>query len=128
MGTGQIPGNFSDFNGTTIYDLKPIMEGEKFKFISACGYYAMAIKENGELWGWGNNEYAALGTGDMGNVKAPMKIMDNVAFVSSDSFSSMIVREDGSLYMSGTGYEWQILRWEICGRKNQWRWHGEVSD
>lgn len=103
-GTGQIPGNFSDFNGTTIYDFKPIMEGEKFKFISACGYYAMAIKENGELWGWGNNEYAALGTGDIGSVKAPMKIMDNVAFVSSDSFSSMIVREDGSLYMSGTGY------------------------
>lgn len=103
-GTGQIPGTLPGFNGTTIYDFKPILEGEKFKFISACGYYVMAIKENGELWGWGNNDYAALGTGSTEGVKVPVKIMDNVAFVSTESSSAMIVREDGSLYMSGTGY------------------------
>lgn len=103
-GTGLIPGNVSGFNGTMIYEFQPIMTGEKFKFISACGYYAMAIKENGELWGWGNNGYAALGTGNLEGVETPVKIMDNVAFVSTDSFSSMIVREDGSLYMCGSGY------------------------
>lgn len=103
-GTGLLPGKISGFDGSTVYDLKPIMAGEEFKFISVCGYYAMAIKENGELWGWGNNEYAALGTGGIEEVQAPVMIMENVAFVSTDSFSSMIVREDGSLYMCGIGY------------------------
>ena len=103
-GTGQIPGMISGFDGTTIYEFQPIMAGETFKFISACGYYSMAIKENGELWGWGNNDYGALGTGDLEGVETPVKIMDNVAFVSTDSFSSMIVREDGALYMCGSGY------------------------
>lgn len=103
-GTGQLPGKMAGFDGSTINEFKPVLAGEKFKFISVCGYYAMAIKENGELWGWGNNEYAALGTGNTAEIPSPVKIMDNVAFVSSDSFSSMVVREDGSLYMSGTGY------------------------
>ena len=103
-GTGQIPGTISGFEGTTIYEFQPIMAGETFKFISACGYYAVAIKENGELWGWGNNDYGALGTGDLEGVGTPVKIMDNVAFASTDSFSSMIVREDGALYMCGSGY------------------------
>lgn len=103
-GTGLIPGNIPGFGTSTIYEFKPIMAGEKFKFISACGYFAMAITENGELWGWGNNDYAALGTGDLEGVMTPVKIMDDVAFVSTDSFSSMIVREDGALYMCGTGY------------------------
>ncbi len=103
-GTGQIPGMLSGFDGTTVYGYKPIMSGEKFKFVSACGYYATAIKDNGELWGWGNNGYGALGTGSLEVVNTPVKIMENVSFVSTDSFSSMIVREDGSLYMCGTGY------------------------
>ncbi len=103
-GTGQIPGMIPGHGGTTIYEFKPIMAGDKFKFISACGYYAMAIKQNGELWAWGNNDYGALGTGGLEGVDSPVKIMENVAFVSTDSFSSMIVREDGSLYMCGTGY------------------------
>ena len=103
-GTGNVPGTLPGFDGTTIYEFKPIMPGETFKFISVCGYYAMVIKENGELWGWGNNDYSALGISGVETIKVPEKLMEQVAFVSTSSFNSMIVREDGSLYMSGTGY------------------------
>lgn len=103
-GSGSIPGEIPGFNGNNMNDFNQLMVGEQFKFISANSYFAMVIKENDELWGWGNNSYAALGTGNTEGVKNPVKIMENVAFVSTDSFSSMIVTKDSILYMCGSGY------------------------
>lgn len=80
----------------------------------SCGYeYTMAIKTDGSLWAWGSNTFGELGNGGRGNVAltvndycqtVPMKVMDGVAAVSCGSFTTAIIKTDGSLWMCGSNY------------------------
>ena len=39
--------------------------------VSVAGYHAVAIKNDGTLWSWGDNGYGQLGNGIMGNNSIP---------------------------------------------------------
>ena len=82
----------------------------------ACGLsHLAAIKTDGTLWTWGNNEYGQLGTGDMGKQSyldewnliehtysdAPLQVLDQVAAISASQYTTAAVRRDGSLWMAG---------------------------
>ena len=64
---------------------------------SAGTYYMMAIKTDGSLWAWGNNQYGQFGD----EKNSPAKIMDKVAFISAGARYAMAIKTDGSLWSWG---------------------------
>jgi len=76
--------------------------------ISVGRYFVLGKKANGDLYGWGANDYGQLGLGHNTNVFAPILIQQNVTAFSAGYFSSLVVKTDGTLW--GTGYnDWSGL-------------------
>lgn len=69
--------------------------------ISAGVAYSMVIKADGSLWAWGANGAGQLGDGTRVKKLTPVKIMEEVASVSTARFSSMVIKYDGSLWAWG---------------------------
>jgi alpha-tubulin suppressor-like RCC1 family protein len=88
------------------YQTIPIKVLDKVISISSGGTNSAAIKADGSLWMWGDNEYGQLGNGTTKAFLAPVKVMSNVAAVSlgginlTSSYTAAI-KTDGSLWMWG---------------------------
>ncbi len=63
--------------------------------------HTMILKEDGTLWGAGNNNRGQLGDGTNINRTSPVQIMSDVKFVSAGQYHTMIIKNDGTLW--GTG-------------------------
>lgn len=78
-----------------------------------------ALKSNGDLYMWGFNGSGQLGNNFVGNVKSgftwagsyqtvPIKVMSNVAKVSSGANTTSMIMNNGDLYMCGSNKFYQI--------------------
>ncbi|MCL1793885.1 MAG: hypothetical protein FWG34_08445, partial [Oscillospiraceae bacterium] len=118
---GQIgDGTASIFNptmGITIkYDYKstPVHIMDNVAQVSAGEYHTMAIKTDGSLWAWGNNDYGQIGDGTTTDryervlIMEPVYIMDNVAQISAGEMYTMAIKSDGSLWAWGYNGNGQI--------------------
>lgn len=74
--------------------------------VSAGKYFALAKKANGDLYGWGANDYGQLGLGHNTNVFAPTLIQQNVAAFSAGYLTTTIVKADGTLWGTGNNGYW----------------------
>ena len=97
------------FNGD-LWDIseephKLIMNNIKSVTGSRENYFA--IREDGTLWAWGTNSIPTsphgavvniLGTGIKGEVKVPVKIMDNVKTVETVGYRTMVITENDELW------------------------------
>ena len=86
------------------------------------GGYAFAVTSDNILWGWGYNEYGQLGDGTRENRWEPVKIMDNVIYVSTNSAGGLahprigggsvftkttyVIKTDNSLWEWGFSPRW----------------------
>jgi len=68
----------------------------------------MAIKSDGSLWAWGNNEFGQLGDGTAETRPSPVKIMDDVAYVSAGPAHSAAITADGTLWTWGRNEYWEL--------------------
>ena len=67
-----------------------------------CGaYFTAAIKADGSLWMWGDNDMGQLGDGTTRRRYAPVKVLDQVIAVSCGYSHTAAIRSDGSLWMWG---------------------------
>ena len=101
LGDGTSSGSLSDDKA------KKIAEGVKFKEIVDSRYNAHAIDEDGNLWGWGNNDRdMQVGNGSKKNQYVPVKITENIKFekifVPYNGSSIFAIDEKQNLY--GWGY------------------------
>jgi alpha-tubulin suppressor-like RCC1 family protein len=89
--------------------------------------YVLALRQNGELWGWGNNDHQQL-TGAMRSpvkeVPAPRKILSDVAQIAAGVYQSFAVKRDGSLWgwglnSYGMGLKLKKARGEIWPKKHE---------
>lgn len=66
--------------------------------------YTLALKTNGTLWGWGNNEYGRLGDGTTNNQTTPIQIgTDTWVDVAAGNYRAAGIKTDGTLWQWGSG-------------------------
>jgi len=76
--------------------------------ISTGRNFALAIKANGDLYGWGANYYGEQGIGNNTDLSVPTLIQQNVKAFSAGYYHTLIVKTDGTLW--GAGYnDWSGL-------------------
>ncbi len=83
---------------------KEIPHDKKVKFVSNPSYRKYFINEDNELWGFSTkkNGDLNLGVGHGDPVLEPVKIMEDVQYVTGDTVNTMVIKLDGSLWMWGT--------------------------
>ena len=100
-------------DGTDVpYLLEPIKIMDDVAFVSAGWDYTMAIRTDGSLWAWGSNWLGQLGNGIstswLTSNPKPIKIIDDVAFVSAGVGHTMAIKTDGSLWGWGKNTHGQL--------------------
>ena len=73
------------------------------KAISAGYYHTLAIKDDGTLWAWGNNEYGQLGNGTTTNSLVAVQIgtANNWKAVSAGESHTVAVKQDDTVWAWG---------------------------
>ena len=66
------------------------------------------IKPDGSLWAWGNNMSGQLGDGTTTHSDTPIKIMEDIVFVSAGASHTMAIQSDGSLWAWGNNRAGQL--------------------
>jgi len=103
-------------DGTEFYSNVPVKIMDDVRTVSAGQGFSMAIKTDGSLWTWGknSNEYVwgfrggFLGDGTIEDRLLPVKIMEDVAYVSAGAFNCMAIKTDGTLYVWGENVDGTI--------------------
>jgi len=90
-------------NDETFMINSPTKIMEDVKYITSSEWHCAAIKNNGDLYLWGNNECGEIGNNDTTNQYSPTKVLTNVEYVNLDSFRSMAITKNGDLYTWGFG-------------------------
>ncbi len=80
------------------------------------GEHCAAIKKDGSLWMWGNNDYGQLGNNQQGDTIfnsqiyqfSPIKVMDEVVAVSCGNRHTAVIKTDSSLWLFGSNEYGQI--------------------
>ncbi len=77
---------------------------------SAGGNYCLAVKSDGTLWGWGNNQYGQLGDGTRTDREKPVQIgWDSDWIKVSAGFDhSLGIKKDGSVWAWGSNSSGQL--------------------
>jgi alpha-tubulin suppressor-like RCC1 family protein len=87
--------------------------------VSAGYYHTCAVKTDGSLWCWGDNDYGQLGNGTSGvfpSIFTPVQIMSSgVKAVSLGGLHTCAIKQDGSLWCWGGNDYGQL------GKGSSWR-------
>ena len=78
---------------------KPIKIMDDVAFGAVGVNHSLAVKQDGSLWAWGDNEAGQLGTGDTISKLSPSKIMDDVSSIFVASTLNVVVKRDGSVWI-----------------------------
>jgi len=99
-------------DGTIGSNHTPVKIMDDVASVSAGFGYTLVIKTDGSLWAWGMNTSGQLGDGTGGHGRysknTPVKIMDDVVYVSTGFSHSMAITADGNLWAWGWNNNGQI--------------------
>lgn len=75
----------------------------KIKSVAVGDAHALALRDDGTVWGWGYNLYGQLGTTLSGaSVPLPVTGLDNVVAVAAGGYQSLALKQDGTVWAWGT--------------------------
>lgn len=98
--------------GTDSPTSTPIKVMSNVKSVSAGAYHTLVIKENGDLFSFGNNQYGQLGDStNSGTPTAnyePIQIMSGVKSVAAGHYHTLVVKENGELWSFGQNLSGQL--------------------
>lgn len=90
------------------------MAEDDFIRVSCGGSHTLALRQNGDLWAWGLNDYGQVGNGGDNDIadndynqpcqSKPVLVLDKVVDIAAGGWHSLAIREDGSLWGWGMNY------------------------
>ncbi|EWM52402.1 RCC1 domain-containing protein [Ruminococcus flavefaciens] len=98
-------------SGESEIESEPLKIMDNVQYVSLGGEQSAAITEDGSLYMWGQNDFGQVGNGKSGESEIqtePVKIMDNVQYVSLGLNHSAAITKDGNLYMWGSNDSGQL--------------------
>src|SRR5436190_8271958 len=129
-GAALSPGDASeDHNGNGISDLtearrESFREGAvRGRPVLAAGlYHSLAIRQNGTLWGWGDNLFGQLGSSSFTDTNAPAQIGTDTNWlaVSCALFTSYGLKTDGTLWYWGQCNTGNVFAPTQIGTNRNW--------
>jgi len=76
--------------------------------VVAGGRHSLALREDGTLWAWGQNDRGILGNGTVVHSSEPIRIMDSVIYVTAGHYHSLAIKNDSTLWAWGANIEGQL--------------------
>ena len=84
--------------------------------VSAGDEYSLALKQDGGVYAWGENEYGKLGNNSTENSYAPVKVkvlngeevLRDIVAISAGGYHSLALKRDGTVYAWGSHYSGQL--------------------
>lgn len=78
--------------------------------ISAGAYHTVALKEDGTVWTWGNNESGQLGDGTEIDKGEPVQVkgIEGVKAIAAGEWHTVALKEDGSIWAWGDNEDGQL--------------------
>lgn len=107
--TGQL-GNGTSGNGTFSEVFVQVGSENNWNDILACAGFNLAIKTDGTLWAWGNNETGQIGDGTTINKLVPTQIGTDTDWKSLgySGYSAAAIKANGTLWTWGLGAQGQL--------------------
>jgi alpha-tubulin suppressor-like RCC1 family protein len=91
--------------GTTNNGPGPVPQSSATDWVSVVEgkSHTLALKSDGSMWGWGDNNYGELGNTNAGSFSSPVQIGTNEQWnaVFAYAYSSFAIRSDGTLWAWG---------------------------
>jgi alpha-tubulin suppressor-like RCC1 family protein len=116
----------SDIEGTsagrtTIQTPPTAVSGvDRVRSIVAGARYALALREDGTVWAWGDNFRGQVASGVMKpavSAPTPIQGLSRITALSADEFHALALREDGTVWTWGMGGPW-LDEYEITGSQS----------
>lgn len=97
---------------------KPVKIMDNVVSVAAGTSHSLALKNDGSLWAWGDNQHGQIGDGTVTTYNnndeywlikenhdktKPVKIMNDVRFIAAGAYISLAIKVDGSLWVWGAG-------------------------
>jgi alpha-tubulin suppressor-like RCC1 family protein len=82
--------------------------GDGFASISTSGFFMIALKTDGSLWGMGSNSDGQLGQGNREDAAELVRITGDVVKAVAGGSHTLFIRKDGSLWGTGDSDEGQV--------------------
>lgn len=103
----KITDGSKDYLLDSIYYTIPhlVSNDSNWKCVSIKGSHAIALKKDGTLWSWGENNFGQLGIGNYNNTFIPTKVGSamNWKNISASNSNSFAIKDDGTLWSWGRG-------------------------
>ncbi|MFK2823142.1 di-heme oxidoredictase family protein [Arcobacter sp. YIC-80] len=123
-------------NGTTISDataVKVLFPQDNIKIVqvTAGSDFSMAIDENGDVWGWGKNNYGQMAQGTKGDdqlIPLKIKIGDNekIASIAAGTGHILALTQSGDVYAWGNNFLSQIGYRGYQFRNTNYAWNSGI--
>ena len=113
-------GNSADGSYSMISKVSPssFINDSNARLLSSGYMHHALIKNDNTLWMWGRQYCGEFGNNSTAGAANPIKVMDDVAFVSAGGQSTAIIKTDGTLWMCGRNDFGQIGDNSIITRKS----------
>lgn len=78
------------------------------KIVAGGNAFSMALKNDGTLWAWGNNEDGQLGDGSITNKLTPVQIISNVIDIAAGHNHTIVLKSDSTIWVWGNNSYGQL--------------------